>query len=299
MLAFHMTNRIRRLWFLAAGLALVFLPLVRAELRVVGTDLLGVDFSKALYDFAGRHDLKLALAFDGSRSGLDQLRAGRADLVLFVLPPDEAAGLVGCESVVLAFHRVVILVPPGAPLAKVSLDQLGGIFGAGGPASYARWGELGVAGDWSGSAILPHAPVAGFGIVSDFFRHAVLRDRNFKANVVRYESAADLPVLFAGDSRAIVLASAPPSKPGVAKLVPVALRPDEPAFLPTPENLRSGDYPLRLPLCIAFRRESALPLLPLVRYLFSDELVIQLERAQVVPLPVAARRQQVAALEKL
>lgn len=280
-------------------MALMTLAPIRAELRMVGTDLLGVDFSKALYDFAGRHNLTLALAFDGSRPGLDQLKAGRADLVLFALPPEEDAGLLGCESAVLAFHRVVVLVPPDAPLAKVSLDQLGGIFGTGGAVSYARWGELGVAGDWSGSGIAPHAPVAGFGIAAELFRHTVLLDRSFKTNVARYESIADLPSLLAGDSRAIILAAAPLPKAGAAKLVPVALRADDPAFLPTPENLRSGDYPLRLPLRVAFRRESARALQPLLRFLFSDELVTQLERADVVALPAASRRQQMALLEKL
>jgi DNA-binding transcriptional LysR family regulator len=115
-----------------AGVASLSFATAGAELRVVGTDLLGVDFSRALYEYGGRHDLLLTLAFDGSRPGLDQLRAGRADLALFVLPPDEPAALAGCESAPLAFHRVVVLVPPAAPLAQVSLEQLGGIFGAGG-----------------------------------------------------------------------------------------------------------------------------------------------------------------------
>ena len=106
-----------------------------AELRVVGTDLLGVEFSKALYEHTGRHEIALTLAFDGSRPGLDQLRAGRADLALFELPLDEGAALVGCEPALLAFHRVVVLVPPAAPLAQVSVQQLDGVFGAGRSAS--------------------------------------------------------------------------------------------------------------------------------------------------------------------
>ena len=85
----------------------------------------------------------------------------------------------------------------------------------------------------------------------------------------------------------------------MAKLLPVSLRADEPAYLPTPENLRSGDYPLQLPLRIAFRRESVRALQPLLHFLFSDELAPRLERAGVVPVPAATRRQAVAVLDRM
>ncbi len=289
-------------WHRAAGVAcgmlLSAVVVFPAELRVVGTDLLGVDFSKALYDYAGRHDLVLALAFDGSRPGLDRLKAGRADLALLVLPPGEEGAAAAFESATLAYHRVVVLVPPASPVVQVTLDQLAGIFGVGGPVGFSRWGELGLSGDWSGRAIAPQAPVAGAGIAAEYFRQVVLHGRDFKSNVGRYDSPVDLALRLAGDSRAIALASSPPSKPGVAKIVPVATRADEPPYLPTPENLRSGDYPLRLPLRVVFRRESASALRPLWRFLFSDELAPLLERADVVPLPAAARQQQVLALER-
>ena len=65
------------------------------------------------------------------------------------------------------------------------------------------------------------------------------------------------------------------------------------------ENLHSGDYPLRLPLRLVFHREAAAALRPLLRIFFSDDLLPQWERAEVVPLPSAARAQQMQALEKL
>ena len=264
---------------------------------MVGTDLLGVEFSKALYDYAGRHDLALALALDGSRPGLDQLKAGRADLALLVLPPEEEPAAAAFASATLAYHRVIFLVPPPAPLAQISLDQLAGIFGVGGAASYARWGEVGLTGDWSGSAIAPQVPAVGAGIAMEYFRQTVLHGRDLKSNVGRYDSPGDLVQRLAGDSRAIALAGAPPPKAGVAKIVPVAVRADEPAYLPTPENLHSGDYPLRLPLRVVFRHESEPAIRSLLQFLFSDELAQQLERAGVVPLPAAARRQQALAWE--
>ena len=127
----------------------------------------------------------------------------------------------------------------------------------------------------------------------------MLAGRDFKPTVGRYESPVELAALVAGDNRVLGLAAAPPAKPGVANLVPVSPRADDPAFLPTPVNLHSGDYPLQLPLRVAFRRESALALQSLLNLLYSDELASRLERAGVVPLPEAARRRQRAVWEKI
>jgi len=269
-----------------------------AELRVVGSDLLGLDFSKELYAFAGRADLRLALALDGSRPGLDELKAGRADLGLLVFAPGEEAGAVAFERRTIAYHRVVILVPAAAPLEQLTLDQLGGIFGVGGPHDLSRWGELGPGPAWAASPITPRAPTAGAGLVAEYFRHAVLRDRAFKTNVVRYDQASELAAIFDGESRAIAFAAGLPSGATTAKLVALAARSGEPAFLPTLENVHSGDYPLGLPLALVFRRESAKVLLPLLRFLVSDEAAPLFERAELAPLPPAIRRQQRLALEK-
>lgn len=293
-------NSIHPARLIALGvLALLPVATARADVRVVGTDLLGVDFSKALYAFAGQHELTVALAFDGSRPGLDQLKAGRADLALLVFAPGEESSAAGFDSVALAYHRVVVLVPAASPLERVTLEQLGGIFGVGGPVGVSRWDELGLGGDWAGSTIAPQVPAVGHGIAAEYFRHAVLHDREFRSIVNRYDAPADLVLRLAGNSRAIALAPTPPAGAAGLKIVAVAIRANEPAFLPTSENLHSGDYPLRLPLNLVFRRASARPLLPLLRFLFGDEAAPLLVGADLVPLPSAARRQQVLAFEKM
>jgi len=90
----------------------------------------------------------------------------------------------------------------------------------------------------------------------------------------------------------------PPETPGV-KLVPVAVQSTDPAFLPTLENVHSGDYPLRLPVRLVVRRESVAALKPLLRFLAGDAAVPHFEQAGLVPLPASARVQQLAALEKM
>src|SRR3954464_11971393 len=86
-----------------------FVGIAFADVRVVGTDLLGLEFTKAFYAFSGRNGVKLALAFDGSRPGLDELRAERADLAIITWPAEESAALAPFRVVPLAYHRFIVV----------------------------------------------------------------------------------------------------------------------------------------------------------------------------------------------
>lgn len=277
---------------------LLALSSLHAELRVVGTDLLGVEFSKALYEVSARSALTVALAFDGSRPGLDELKAGRADLGLITLPAEEEFNSPAFLSLPVAYHRVVVLAPAKCPLPQLNLPQLAGVF-ASDAAAFAHWGDVGAGGEWTALAIAPLAPEVGTGVMLEYFRHLVLRDRDVKGNVARYRDAAALLRYFDGDSRVLAIAAAPPADATRAKVIPLAAKPRDPAYLPTPENLHSGDYPLRLPVRLVFRREAARELRPLLRFLVSDEAAPHFTRAGLVPLPAAARAQQLAAVDKM
>ena len=69
------------------------------------------------------------------------------------------------------------------------------------------------------------------------------------------------------------------------------------AFLPTAENIFSGDYPIRLPLHVVFRADAAKRLLPLLRFLHGGEALPLWQGAQVMPLPATAREGQMLELE--
>ncbi len=268
-----------------------------ADLRIVGSDLLGLEFFKAIYAFAGAEDIRISLALDGSRPGLDQLKAGRAELALLTLPSGEGIDTAIFEDMPLGWHCVVVLVPSSAPLERVNFFELAAIFGADGPVSYNRWGDLGPAGEWAGSAISPLVPTAGQNLTGEIFRHTVLRGRVIKPHVGHYTSAVDLSRRLAGDSRAIALSPTFPAGGKGIKLLGVAVRANTPAILPTPERLLSGDYPLGLPLRVVFRREANGSVRTILRFLLSDSVAFIFERAGLVPVPSAARRQRLLALD--
>lgn len=268
-----------------------------ADVRVVGSDLLGLEFSKALYACAVREGIPLAVALDGSRPGYDQLKSGRADLGLLTLPAGEDPDPALFASLPLAWHRVVVIVAAATPLERVTLAQLAAVFGADVPVSYNRWGDLGLRGEWEGRPVTPLAVAQGAGLSEQIFRHLVLQDRPLKSPVARYTSVADLAFRLEGDRRVLALAAALPPQAAGQKLLPVAVRAEDAAFSPTPENLQSGDYPLRLALRVVFRRAAALRVLPVVRFVLSDDASRVLERAELVPAPVSVRRQHALALE--
>ena len=269
-----------------------------ADLRVVGSDLLGLDFSKALYAGAVAEGIPLAVALDGSRPGCNLLKAGRADLALLTLPAGEDPDPVLFASLPVAWHRVVVIVAAALPFDRVTFAQLAAVFGADVPLSYNRWGDLGLRGEWEGSPVTPLAAAQGVGLSVQLFQHAVLQDRPIKSQIGRYTSAADLAFRLDGDRRVLALAAALPPQAAGQKLLPVAVRTEDPAFSPTPENVQSGDYPLRLSLRVVFRRDAVARVLPVVRFVLSDDASRVLERAELVPVPASVRRQQVLALEK-
>lgn len=64
-------------------LTVVWLALARAgaaEVRLVGSDLLGHELLTAVHAFVGREKLTLTVTLDGSRSGLELLKSRRAQV---------------------------------------------------------------------------------------------------------------------------------------------------------------------------------------------------------------------------
>lgn len=270
---------------------------VGQEIRLVGSDLLGIEFSKALYDFGSRESVRLALAFDGSRPGAAELRAGRANVGLLALPDEEEFVDAGYASFPVGYHCVIVLVPEGCPLESVTLDQLAGAFGGSGAAPVERWIDLGVTGEWAASAVTLLAPEPGADLVTDHFRHGVLHGRALKTNVEPYANAAALARRFGPETRGIALASRLPPGEHALKCLAIAAGPN--AHLPTAENAHRGSYPLALPLRVVFRRDAIATARPVLRFLLGDTAAAELERAGIVAAPGDVRVQALAAVEKM
>jgi len=266
-----------------AGLIFYFLASVfsaGAEIRLVGSDLLGPGLSASLQDFARRTGTSLITDFAGSHPGWRELQDGYADLGLLAFPPGQPWPSEPYVCLPLAYHVALVLVSEALPLEQLSWPHLAGIFGAGGAGRVGRWGELGLSGEWTARAVLPRMCEDGGGLSAALFRHLVLHDRDYQPAVVRSESMESLlDELARTRAGGIALAPVlPPAGRGIKSLL-IARTEAGPAASPTPENVHQGDYPLRWPVCLVFRRTDASRLRPLVRHLMGREIAHKCSQA--------------------
>ena len=291
-------RRLRR-W---ASVALVFgitrlsPTAVRAEIKIVGSDLLGIELTRELLAFATVEAQAIALGFDGSRRGLEELKAGRADIALLVMPPASEL-LAEFASVPIGYHAVMVAAPSACPLREITLPQLARAFGAEPSPLPERWESLGATGAaWASELVIPVAPKPGGSLLADFFGHVVLGRREWKSVTRRYATADELRLQFADESKVLALAADERELPAEAKVLAVSADARGPACLPTPENLHAGKYPLGLPLRLMFRRGRGGELAAVARFFFSDAAAQCLARANLVPPPAAVRADESARL---
>ncbi len=276
-------------WLLVAG------PLGAADLSVVGSDLLGEKFSAGMMAFAKRAGLPLRLEFTGSRAGAETMQQGKADLALLVYAPDELPPGPPLVVRTVAWHTAVVVVPKTMPLEEISYRELQGIFGENQGLSLRRWSDLGVTGEWAGRPIVPVMGGPGGGLAGDLFRARLPVPRLLGVVHVEPDPTAALRRL-GGKEGGIAILPMPPVQ-AEFKVLPVAAHPRDRAFLPTADNIFTGDYPLRLPLNVVFRADAARRLLPLLRFLYSEEAVALWQEAQLMALPPQARAGQVTEFE--
>lgn len=279
--------------------ALMVASTSRAELRVVGSDLLGKGFTAGLTAHSKRNDLGLVLNLTGSRAGLEQLQAGRADLALVMLPPGEKPPGAPFFSLPAAYHTAVVVVPSQLPLTQITFEQLNAIYGDDAQSGVKRWTDLGVAGGWAQRNILPNIPGPSGGLTYDLFRYTVLTAPVLRPTVGVQPGLPETLTRILGEEGGMAVMPLPPVNQTRLKTLLVAKAAQEVAFGPTPENIHSGDYPIRLPLYLVFRKDAAKRMQTTLRYLLSEDAVTLWEGAQLVPLPIQVRNQQIFDLEVL
>ena len=269
--------------------------LFAAEIRVVGSDLLGPGFKAAVAEFSRANESPVVLDLRGTRPGLDALRAGRADIGLFIFPPGESPPGDPFRPRPIGYQTVVVLVPVAVPVTQITVDQLRGVFAKAVAIPLERWGDLGVTGDARVRAIALHAIAPGSSLALPLFRRVVLQDSDFKATIEYGDTVDVLLARIRNADNAMGLVAALPKTPPGLRVLSVAINSSEAAFAPTPETLHAGDYPFRLPLYLVFQPAETPRLLRFLKFLVSEECASRLRAAHFVPLPIATREQ--AALE--
>lgn len=269
--------------FLAAGSLF-------AEIRVAGSDLLGPEIAQAIIQSAEREGETVSAVFQGSRDGLVRLQSGRADLALVAFAPDERPPGPPMVVVPWSYHEAVVVVPESNPLTQVSLDQLGGVFGAEGYASFTDWKDLGAEEKQFRRPLFAHAlDGASGGLAIDVFLRTALRTPRLRSTVVRHSTLAELIDRLAAEEGGIAILPAFPEKSARVRALSVSRNPKDPAYSPTPENIHTGDYPLCWPVYLMYRESDVVRLRPLFRFLWSDDCARVLHRGGLVAAPANVR----------
>lgn len=272
---------------------------VRAEVRVVGSDLLGKDFIAALATFSGRNDLDLKLSMEGSRTAMEQLSATQADLAMVIFAPGEKPPGDPFIALPVAYHTAVVVVPASLPLTQITYAQLSAIYGDDAQSALKRWTDLGITGEWAPRSILPNITGPGSGLTYDLFRYTVLTSPVLKPTVGVQAGLNETLTRIRGEEGGMAIMPLMPANQPRLKALLVARGANDVAFGPTQGNIHTGDYPIRLPVYLVFRKDAAKRLQPSLRFLMSEDAVPLWEKAQLVPLPLQVRNQQIFDLELL
>lgn len=263
---------------------------VAAELKIGGSDWLGADFEAALRAFSNKENQPVSASFQGSRPGLDALRAGKVDLAIVALAPDEKIGEGELVVSTWAYRIAVVAVPRSIGLTQISFTQLDGFFGASGPAGFTHWRDVGVTGRAAQLTVGTHVLAGDTDAVSvDIFRHLALRVPRIKSSVMRHQLVETLKDKLAAEEGGLAIL---PEDPADAELrvLAVARADGEPAYTPSRENIHTGDYPLRTPLFLVYRHESAPALQRLLVFLWSEDAARSvMQGSHCVPVPASAR----------
>lgn len=283
---------------LAAALLWATANVGATEIRVVGSDLLGDAWVRAVGEFARQNDVTVKLNLRGTRPGVDDLVAGRADLGLFLLPPGESPPADAFASRVFAYQVAVVVVPAVSPLQQATAAQLRGLFARSAGGTFSRWGELNLVGEWTSRPVALRALSPQGGLAWPIFQRVTLANGEPQGGVEFWPTPEVFAERLPAAVGAIGITNWFVAGTGM-RVLSLAASPTDPAYAPTPENVHRGDYPLRLPLYITFRREAAPELQLFLKFLLSDEAAAALARAHFMTLPTGARNQLVFELEEM
>jgi ABC-type phosphate transport system substrate-binding protein len=275
-------------WLVLLGcLGLVSGP--AAEIRVTGSDLLGPDFARAVAVFSRQNDMAVKLELRGTRPGMEELKAGRADVGLFLLPPGENPPAEGLTSRVIGYQVAVVAVPAASPLTQATTAQLRGIFGGASGDAFSRWGDLNLIGSWTSRPIALRALAPSAGLAWPLFAQVILTGAAARPAVEFAATPGEFVQRLLAAENSIGVTGLPAGEVPGLRVLALAAGPAEPAIGPTPEQVHRGDYPLRLPLHVTFRRGDAAKLQLFLQFLLSDEAAAALAPASFLPLPPGDR----------
>jgi phosphate transport system substrate-binding protein len=211
------------------------------------------------------------ISLQGSYMARRSLKSGSADAALIIWntkeeewPKDEF------EVQEWGYLTLQVVVAESNPLPELSVKQLGSIYLSGREDSFSRWGDLGLSGGWGARSIVPFIYQDSWGIFPAVFQSMYREGSKFRAGTRRIPDT-NLAVSEASSQNASILLMMYGYPHSGMKLLPIVGDRGQIAYLPTPENIESGRYPLVMPIKLVYRKSSIRQLTPLLFQIYSDD----------------------------
>jgi len=274
---------------------LIFVSTLRAqEIRIAVSDLIAGYIHDPLKTHADEYEFMLDIESIGSLPALDKLRSDEVDLAIIAMPEDIRSQSSEFTICPFAYDASLVLVNQSNPIQDISINQLGGIFGSREELSVSTWGRLGFSGLGSRN-INPLVGISENSITLELFKHRALKGSSLNTNVT-IDKVDNIEALIISNVSSIAIMPFTPIKSDIKALM-ISKDSESPAFGPTPNNIHHGDYPIRMPYCIAYNQYDEAKLISLIRKLLEDEVAYHLETNGIFPLPPNVRRKLVMELE--
>ena len=275
--------------------SLLFISTLHAqEIRIAVSDLVSSYIHAPLKSYSDEYEFTLEIESIGSLPALDKLRSDEVDLAIVAMPGDIRSESTEFIIYPFAYDASLVVVNQSNPIQDISINQLAGIFGSREELSVSTWGQLGFSGLGSRN-INPLVGISENNITLELFKHRVLKGYSLNTNVT-IDQAVNIEALIISNVSSIAIMPCTPKKNDIKALM-VSKDSDSPAFGPTPNNIHHGDYPIRMPFCIAYNQRDEAKLISLIRELLEDEVASHLESNGIFPLPLDVRRKLVMELE--
>jgi len=205
--------------------------------------------------------------------------------------------------IAVAIDALAVFVHKDNPIEGLTLQQTDAIFSStrtcGGSEDIAKWGQLGLTGDWASRGIQLYGRNSVSGTYGYFKQHALCKG-DYKNTVNEQPGSASVVQSVSSSLNGIGYSGIGYTTSSV-RAVPLASEPGKPFVAATPENALNGSYPLARFLYIYANKEPGKELDPITRQFLTmvlsrrgQEVVI---KDGYIPLPAKVAARELAKID--
>ncbi len=265
---------------------------------LAGSDLLKGPVSSAIVKEMGPAAAGSSVSLEGSLLGERNLRTGKADAALLLLPDKSKVEEIAkgeWEAVPVAYQVVAVVVNKRNALEEIDLTTLAGIYGRLQEADLKHWNT--VKGSGLDVPIYCVSTRYDIGMVTPLFRKVVLHGGDYRQEMSFMGGDNEALGYVVENVGAIALLALPPEGDQV-KTLRVKANQEGNAYAPDASNLYNSDYPIAIPLYLVFPKAKQPVLQPFVAPVFSDATAAALQETGFMPVPKNIRANAIQRLDK-